>query len=92
MNTWTIDSFIFLHPFNCIISGPTMSGKTYLLHQIINNIILLVNPTPNKIYYCYKTWQDNFDKLKNINPHIDFIEGLINFDEVNGSYSNIIRE
>ena len=30
MDKWLIDATVFSHPFNCIISGPTMCGKTYL--------------------------------------------------------------
>jgi len=34
MNPWIIETEIFIHPFNCIISGPTMGGKTYLWKNI----------------------------------------------------------
>ena len=38
MNKWVIDSFYFEHPFNCIISAPTMGGKTHMLKEIIKFI------------------------------------------------------
>jgi hypothetical protein len=69
------------HPFNCIISGSSGSGKTHLLTQILMKGDKVVNVPFDRIVYCYgeklistfKTLEDHF-KLYNIN--IQFVEGL----------------
>lgn len=101
MNAWLIDSYIFKHPFNCVINGPTNSGKTFLLTEIIKYRDVLINDCPNHFIYCYKTWQPSYDKIKVFLPSMLFIEGipdpdqlqslsnrLIIFDDLNSQYIN----
>jgi len=63
-----ISPIIFKHPFTCMIAGPTKSGKTTLLTKILENCQLIFDLPPSRIVYCYKVWQDSFDKLKLLIP------------------------
>jgi hypothetical protein len=73
---WTIDGYIFKHPFNCIISGPTSCGKTFLLAEILKFKDSLIDKAPTDVVYCYKSWQPTYDKIKMQNQHIQFHEGI----------------
>jgi hypothetical protein len=90
MEDWIVDTNIFIHPFNCIIAGPPFSGKTYFLQQLLKFKDILINPTPNRILYCYNTWQVSYDEIKRGNTNIFFNEGLPNFEIINKSYNNLI--
>jgi hypothetical protein len=41
------------HPFNCIVSAPTKSGKTEFVKKFILNGNNLIYPPPEKVYWCY---------------------------------------
>ncbi len=73
---WTIDGYIFKHPFNCIISGPTSCGKTFLLAEILKFKDSLIDKAPTDVVYCYKSWQPTYDKIKLQNQLIQFHEGI----------------
>ena len=90
MNKWIIGSEIFVHPFNCIISGPTMCGKTFFLKEILKFRDILITPVPTKIYFCYKSWQKTYDDFKELIPNTVFIKGLIDFDDLNINHKNMI--
>ena len=90
MNKWIIGSEIFVHPFNYIISGPTMCGKTFFLKEILKFRDILITPVPTKIYFCYKSWQKTYDDFKELIPNIVFIKGLIDFDDLNINHKNMI--
>ena len=63
---------IYRKPVFCIpgyigIYGPSMSGKTQLLIQILNNVPQLFDrgSAVKKIVYCYgSSWQNGFDELE----------------------------
>ena len=52
----------FHHPFNMIISGPSQSGKTYLLMQMLKDKQIV--PYPDEVYLFYAVYQTLFDDLK----------------------------
>jgi len=90
MDKWLIDPEIFIHPFNCIISGPTMCGKTFFLKEILKFREVLISPLPTKIYYCYKSWQKTYDDFKDLIPGIVFVKGLLDFEDLNEMKKNMI--
>lgn len=58
------------HPFTCLIAGPTGSGKSTFLKNLINSS--LIYPRPRKIFYFYSEAQPLFRTINGVN----FIKGL----------------
>lgn len=81
---------IFVHPFTCLIAGPTQSGKTMLLKSILENNQTMINPPPTRIVYCYVDWQSKFDEMKSVNPAIEFHRGLPDFDSIYATERNLL--
>ena len=66
---------VFQHPFTMTVTGPTGSGKTMLLKELLlhrNKIC----PSPDRIVYLYKRWQPLYDQMQEIIPNIEFISGI----------------
>jgi len=62
----------FKTPCGIHIIGPTMSGKSTLTKQLIENASKMFNPPPERIVYCYSVWQKQFLSIKNC----EFVLGL----------------
>ena len=60
------------HPFTMLVAGPTGSGKTYWIKQLINQVDKYCSPPPKRITYFYGEYQPIFSLMKNVN----FIKGL----------------
>ena len=90
MDQWIIDTEVFVHPFNCIISGPTMGGKTFLLKEILKYKDILIKPSPTNLIYCYKAWQPSYDEIKSNILNIQFVEGLVDTELLTPSVVNLI--
>ena len=54
------------HPFMMTICGPTQSGKTHKIVEVIDNIDKVIQPTPDKLLYLYTAEQPSYDKIKEI--------------------------
>jgi hypothetical protein len=72
-----ISETIFIHPFTCLIPGPTSSGKTTIIGKILDQNVDLIKPEINRIIYCYSKWQVGYDILKEKIKSIEFFEGSI---------------
>jgi hypothetical protein len=79
--------FKFKHPFTCLISGPTQSGKTYFVENILKNISKTVEPPPTKIIWCYGEYQDRYN---NFPDNIILCEGLTGLDEIDKNEKNLL--
>lgn len=60
------------HPFTMMIAGPTGSGKTYWIKQLVSNVNKYCYPPPEKITYFYGEYQEIFSSM----PNVNFIQGL----------------
>ena len=56
----------FSHPFTCIISGPSSSGKTTFIKKLIDISDTRIVPSPSVIVYVYTEWQSVFDEMKGV--------------------------
>lgn len=64
------------HPFTAMVAGPTGSGKTYLVRQMLENINCIFYEMPNmNILWCYGQWQDLYTKPV-INCNVTYFDGL----------------
>ncbi len=48
----------FAHPFSMIVAGPSRSGKTHWVNDLLVNMETRIIPTPTSITYCFAHWQD----------------------------------
>ena len=62
----------FQTPCGVQISGPTMSGKSTLVRNIIQHNTDLFFPAPKRIVYVYGTWQKEFNVINNV----EFVKDL----------------
>ena len=76
---------MFKHPFCMTVAGPSQSGKTHFVTNLLQNLKNLINPIPEKIIYCYSAWQDKFDLLVNEIENIEFKKGLDDLDNIENS-------
>lgn len=60
------------HPFTMLIAGPTGSGKTYFVRDMINKATIICDPAPKSVTYLYGEYQKMFNSM----PGVKFIEGL----------------
>ena len=76
---------IFEHPSSILVVGPTRSGKT----QWVGNLLLCKDerfyPVPKHILYCYSHWQPSYDRLSVLMPEIEWQEGLPSLEQRNDS-------
>jgi len=63
-------------PFSCLISGPSQSGKTEIIKNIINSNEILMKKKFDVIFYFYKTYQESYDSILN-NKVIFFLNSII---------------
>jgi ABC-type ATPase with predicted acetyltransferase domain len=89
MSQWLVDSYVFKHPFTCLIVGPSGCGKTELLIEILRHQNILFNNELEKIIFCYKEYQPSYDKLKSIIPNIIFHQGVYD-NEFNKKIKNLV--
>lgn len=60
-----MSAFVHLkHPFTMLVSGPTGSGKTVWVKNLINQNHLFCLPSPERIVYCYGEYQPIFASFK----------------------------
>ena len=74
----------FSHPFTCLVSGPTKSGKTTWTMKFVENAHTLVHPKPDQIIWCYQEWQPSYEKLLHM-PNVQLIEGMPDLQVLNSS-------
>lgn len=66
----------FVHPFSCIISGPSNSGKSFFIKQMLEHGTSVMSQMPQNIVWFYSCWQPLYKELLNKFPYIKFMEGL----------------
>ena len=96
LTTKPYPEFHFRHKFSLLVVGPSQSGKTYFVQQILeNNRIVYDEQKRIRIFWYYNQWQDCYDSLrKSVGKRIQFERGLPelseNMSEIHTRYNNII--
>ena len=94
--TKSCPEFNFRHKFLLLVVGPTQSGKTYFVQQILeNNRIVYEEQKSIRIFWYYNQWQECYEKLKkSLGKSIRFERGVPKLSEdlceINPRYNNII--
>ncbi len=63
------------HPFSCVISGLSNSGKTYFVKRLMENGLNMILKKIENIVYIYNCWQPLYDELLKLYD-IKFVEGI----------------
>ncbi|GFN91905.1 hypothetical protein PoB_001841100 [Plakobranchus ocellatus] len=61
------------HPFTCMVSGATGSGKTYFVKTLLQYLSSMVTPVPEEVIWCYGVWQTS---NRDVSHKVTFCEGL----------------
>ena len=81
-----LNYFTFRHPFTCMVSGPTSSGKTVLVRRILNSFKILINFCEKtgklKILWAYGQWQPLYEQQISSDIEIRYIFGLPSEEEI----------
>lgn len=75
-----------LHPFTCMIAGPSSSGKSSFVKKFIDQITDLMYPLPEEITWCYSEWQPLYETL----PEVVFQKGIPNFDDFDPERKHLV--
>lgn len=67
--------FRLQHPFSCVLSGPSNSGKTFFVKMLLENAKSVFSKKIENIVYVYDCWQPMYDDLLKLYD-IKFIEGI----------------
>jgi Ni2+-binding GTPase involved in maturation of urease and hydrogenase len=82
--------YFFHHPTTIQISGPTGCGKTRFVLRILQE--RLIHPFPERIIWVYAEWQPDYDTLKELYPHIEFVQGFSEelYDSIKPTERNLL--
>ena len=96
MVTKPCPEFNFRHKFSLLVVGPTQSGKTYFVQQILkHNRIVYEEQNSIRIFWYYNQWQECYENIKkslgkSIRFERDVPELSEDLCEINARYNNII--
>lgn len=76
----------FIHPFTSIVAGPTGCGKTNFVFRLIDNIDMMISPTPKNIVYYFTEYQSIFDRY----PHVDFRQGVPKLSDMDAMCDTLV--
>jgi hypothetical protein len=82
-----ITSTIFKAPFTAMLAGPSQSGKTTLLVEILKHAHKIISPPPTRIVYCYNR---EIESLKRRFKNIEFIQGLPDLEKFDPKDNNLL--
>jgi hypothetical protein len=83
--------FTFKQPFTMIVAGPTMSGKTHFMMNLLKHR-RCIEPSPKKVQWCYGMRNERqFSKiLKTSKYPVHFNKGLPNIDDIKPNSQTLI--
>lgn len=84
----TEDALKWKHPFTCIVSGPSCSGKTSFVLRLIQDADVLFNKTPQTISWHYGEFQNWMLDPKYKDIH--FVEGIPDSDSLDSTRNNLV--
>ena len=75
MDQMTSSSTIaFKHRFSMVVSGPSGSGKSVWTKKLL--LSSLIQPSPERIIWCFGQWQPLYDNIRKKIPRIEFVNGI----------------
>ena len=77
-----LTNMTFKLPFSMVVSGPSDSGKSVWTKKLL--LSSLIQPSPERIIWCYGQWQPLYDNIRKRIPRIEFVNGTP--DHLNDQY------
>lgn len=82
----------FVHPFTCVIAGPTQSGKTIFIRKLLKAPHLYITPPPEKIVWGYGV--KNEKQMEEIESGsslpVEFVEGTPDLTQFSPNQNNLL--
>ena len=75
LSTLDVHNIQFEEYFKIFISGPSKSGKSYFIGQLLSNLSAVTKKTPLKIIYIFKHWQQKLMEIRELNLVDVFLQG-----------------
>ena len=75
----------FSHPFTCLVTGMTGSGKTFLIRNLIkdwNHTFKGISEPVLRVLWCQGAWQSLYNEPITSRVHVKYIKGLASRDEI----------
>ena len=63
-----------IHPFTCMVAGPTGSGKSVFIRRLVRQKNERISPPPERIVWCYSEWQPLYESM--LGSVVEFHQGL----------------
>ena len=60
-----MEGHVFKHPFSCLVAGPSQSGKTTFVEQLIKHCDEMIHPVPKAIIWHYSEFQPGYESMAN---------------------------
>ena len=75
------------YPFTAVVAGLTLCGNTKWVLHLVDNAREMIQPPPDRIWYCYGEYQQLFSEYR----HVNFHEGLpdMNHEVFDGRYPTL---
>ena len=67
-----------IHPFTCLVAGPTGCGKSTFLKKLLELKDDKIFNAPSKVIWCYTQWQPLYASMEGV----DFHQGLPEVEEL----------
>ena len=65
----------FKHPFSMVVSGPSGRGESVWTKKLLLSSI--IQPSPQRIIWCFGQWQTLYDNIRKKIPKIEFVSGIL---------------
>jgi GTPase SAR1 family protein len=59
-----------------LLCGSTSSGKSCWMNKLLTHAKTMINPSPERITWCYKRWQPLFSEIQQTIKNIVFVHGI----------------
>lgn len=67
-------------PFTMMVSGPSSSGKSTFVKELVLRRSVLYNEKPGKVFWFYKVYQDMYNEMIQLGIVDEFVEGMCTMD------------
>lgn len=82
----------FQHPFTCAVAGPTKSGKTVFVRQLLQANEYYITPRLSRIVWVYGIPnEEQFEKIKEVTQQpIEFVSTIPDIEEFSPQDNNLL--